>query len=175
VWRHDRRGRLRRRPQQGEWSRKSHCKSCDRQRALAYYDTHRDELYAKREAVREAAWQAELKALEKEHRKRVAANKKQHDAQVRRQKEFLRSIGVPDLSPEEVTEREPAAALPQAFRPATRPRARIRRNWVVGDEPYVSLHIMGSERYVAPMRGEDVSVDPDRDPDETAPCCTSPT
>jgi hypothetical protein len=105
VWRHDRRGRLRRRPQQGEWSRKSHCKSCDRQRALAYYDTHRDELYAKREAVREAAWQAELKALEKEHRKRVAANKKQHDAQVRRQKEFLRSIGVPDVSPEEVTER----------------------------------------------------------------------
>ena len=61
--------------------------------------------YGRREAVREAAWQAHLKELEKEHRKRVAANKKLHDAQVRRQKEFLRSIGVPDLSPEEIMER----------------------------------------------------------------------
>lgn len=80
--------------------RRSHCKECDRRRGRAYYAEHRDELYAKREAVREAAWQAELKALEKEHRKRVAANKKLHDAQVRRQKEFLRSIGVPDPSPQ---------------------------------------------------------------------------
>jgi hypothetical protein len=63
--------------------RKSHCKTCDGQRAQTYYDTHRDELYAKREAVREAAWQAELKELETEHRKRVAASKKLHDAQVR--------------------------------------------------------------------------------------------
>ena len=52
-------------------------------RAQAYYDTHRDELYAKREAVREAAWQAELKELEKGNRRRVAATKKPHDAQVR--------------------------------------------------------------------------------------------
>jgi hypothetical protein len=43
--------------------------------------------------------------LEKEHKRRVAAAKKLHAAQVRRQKEFLRSIGVPDLSPEEVSER----------------------------------------------------------------------
>ena len=43
--------------------------------------------------------------MEKEHRKRFAATKKLHAAQVRRQKEFLRSIGVPDLSPEEVAER----------------------------------------------------------------------
>jgi hypothetical protein len=63
--------------------RKSHCKTCDGQRAQTYYDTHRDELYAKREAVREAAWQAELKELETEHRKRVAASQKLHDAQVR--------------------------------------------------------------------------------------------
>jgi hypothetical protein len=46
-----------------------------------------------------------LEALRKEHRKRAAATKKLHAAQVRRQKEFLRSIGVPDLSPEEVAER----------------------------------------------------------------------
>jgi hypothetical protein len=39
------------------------------------------------------------------YRKRVAAAKKLHAAQVRRQKEFLRSIGVLDLSPEEITER----------------------------------------------------------------------
>jgi len=82
--------------------RKSHCKECDRRKSKAYYAQHRDELYAKREAVREAARQAELKRLEKEHRKRVAANEKLHEAQVRRQKEFLRSIGVPDLSPEEI-------------------------------------------------------------------------
>ena len=87
--------------------RKSHCKTCDGQRAQAYYDTHRDELYAQREAVREAAWQAELKELEKQHRKRVAVNKKLHEAQVRRQKEFLRSVGVPDLSPEEILRRAP--------------------------------------------------------------------
>lgn len=82
--------------------RKSHCKICDRQRAQAYHDTHKDELYAKREAVREAAGQAELKALERRHRRKVAAARKLHDAQVRRQKAFLRSIGVPDPSPEEM-------------------------------------------------------------------------
>jgi hypothetical protein len=31
--------------------RKSHCKTCDRERAKAYYAEHRDELYARREAV----------------------------------------------------------------------------------------------------------------------------
>jgi hypothetical protein len=46
-----------------------------------------------------------LEALEEEHRKKVAAKKRLHAAQVRHQKEFLRSVGVPDLSPEEVTER----------------------------------------------------------------------
>jgi hypothetical protein len=48
-------------------------------------------------------WPDSAQELEKEHRKRVAANKKLHDAQVRRQKELLRSIGAPDLSPEEIT------------------------------------------------------------------------
>jgi hypothetical protein len=85
--------------------RKSHCKDCDRQRGRAYYAAHRDELYAQREAAREAAWQAELEALAVEYKKRVAEQKRLHATQVRRQKELLRSIGVPDLSPEEVTRR----------------------------------------------------------------------
>jgi hypothetical protein len=71
----------------------------------AYYAGHRDEFQAQREALREAARQAELAALAVEHKKRIAAATKLHAAQVRRQKEFLRSIGVPDLTPGEVTER----------------------------------------------------------------------
>jgi hypothetical protein len=85
--------------------RKSYCKGCDRQRGLAYYIARRDELYARRAAAREAAREAELEALAVEQKKRVAAAHKLHAAQVRRQKEFLRSIGVPDLSSEEITER----------------------------------------------------------------------
>jgi hypothetical protein len=85
--------------------RKSHCRECDRRRSHAWYDAHKDELYAQREAVREAARQAYLKELEKEHRKSVAAREKLHAAGVRRQRELLRELGVPDLSPEEVTRR----------------------------------------------------------------------
>jgi hypothetical protein len=40
-----------------------------------------------------------------EHKKRLAAVKKTHEAGVRRQKELLKSLDVPDLSPEEVTRR----------------------------------------------------------------------
>jgi hypothetical protein len=39
----------------------------------------------------------------------MSAAKKLHAAQVRRQKDFLRSIGVPDLSPEEIIERARSA------------------------------------------------------------------
>jgi hypothetical protein len=85
--------------------RRSYCRACDRRRGRAYYDAHKDELYARRAAARQAAWQTELEALEEEHRKRVAAARRLHEAQVRRQKEFLRSIGVPDLSPDEITDR----------------------------------------------------------------------
>jgi hypothetical protein len=87
--------------------RKSYCKACDRRRGRAYYDAGKDKLYAQRVAAREAVRQAELEALAVEHKKRVATQKL-HAAQVRHEKEFLRSIGVPDLSPEEVS-REPAA------------------------------------------------------------------
>jgi hypothetical protein len=75
--------------------RRSYCRACDRQRREAYDATHRQELSAQRKAVREAAREAELEALAVEHKKRVEAAKKLHAAQVRRQKEFLRSIGVP--------------------------------------------------------------------------------
>jgi hypothetical protein len=85
--------------------RRSYCKNCDRRRGRAYYASHRDELYAQREAVREAAWQAHLKAMIPEHRKKVAAAKKEAEAGARRQRELLRSIGVLDLSAEEMTER----------------------------------------------------------------------
>jgi hypothetical protein len=85
--------------------RKSHCRECDRRRCQVWYDAHKDALYAQREAVREAAWQAHLAALAQMHRKKVAAAKKEAEAGALRQREFLRSLGVPDLSPEEVTER----------------------------------------------------------------------
>src|SRR5215217_6606795 len=104
--------------------RRSYCKACDRLRGRAYYDAHKDELYARRVAGRETAREAELKALEKEHRKRVTAAKKLHAAQVRRQKEFLRSIGVPDLSPEEISERarrRPSASVPAPLRDPSPP------------------------------------------------------
>jgi hypothetical protein len=74
-------------------------------RGRAYYDAHKDELHAERLAIREAERKAALKGLEPMHRERVAAAKRLHAAQVRRQKEFLRELGVPDLSPEKVTMR----------------------------------------------------------------------
>jgi len=56
--------------------RKSYCISCDRRRGSAYYAAHKDELYAERLAVREAAREAELEALAEEaptRRRRSAA------------------------------------------------------------------------------------------------------
>jgi hypothetical protein len=47
------------------------------------------------------------------HRKRIAAAKKAHEAGVRRQKELLRSLGVPDLSPEEIVARGPLLVRPK--------------------------------------------------------------
>lgn len=82
--------------------RKSRCRVCHRRDVKVYHDAVRK---PRRLAVLEAERAAALEALEKEHRKQVAAAKKLHAAQVRHQREFLRSIGVPDLSPEEVTER----------------------------------------------------------------------
>jgi hypothetical protein len=92
--------------------RKSRCRVCHRRDVKTYHDAVRK---PRRLAALEAERAAELKALEAEHRERVKAAKKLHAAQVRRQKEFLRSIGVPDLSPEEVSERarrRPSPSVP---------------------------------------------------------------
>ena len=67
------------------------------------------QLRARRDAAREAVREANLNELEKMHRKRVAAARKLQAAQVRNQKKLLLELGVPDLSPEEVTERARAA------------------------------------------------------------------
>jgi hypothetical protein len=80
---------------------KSHCRACE----AASYASRRDQLYARREAAREAEREAHLKELAVTHRKRVAAARKLHADGVRRQKKLLRELGVPDWSPEEVTER----------------------------------------------------------------------
>ena len=80
---------------------KSHCRACE----AAYYASRRDQLHARREAAREAAREAHLKELAMTRRKRVAAAAKAHADGVRRQKKLLRELGVPDLSPEEITER----------------------------------------------------------------------
>jgi hypothetical protein len=82
--------------------RKSRCRVCHRREVKVYHDAVRKPRHL---AALEAERAVEREALEKEHKRRVAATKKLHAAQVRRQKEFLRSIGVPDLSPEEVSER----------------------------------------------------------------------
>ena len=75
---------------------KSHCRACER----ADYASRKDELQARRDAVREAAWQVRLKELEEVNREKVAAAKREHEAGVRRQKELLRQLGVPDWNPE---------------------------------------------------------------------------
>jgi hypothetical protein len=85
--------------------RRSYCKACDRWRGRAYYDVRKDELYARRVAAREAAWEAELEALEEAQKERAAAAKRAAEAGAHRQKKLLRALGVPDLSPEEITEK----------------------------------------------------------------------
>jgi hypothetical protein len=68
---------------------KSHCRACER----ADYASRKDELQARRDAVREAAWQARRKKLEDVHREKVAAAKREHEAGVARQEKLLREIG----------------------------------------------------------------------------------
>jgi hypothetical protein len=87
---------------------KSHCRACE----AAYYASRRDQLYARREAAREAVREAHLKELAVTHRTRVAAAAKAHADGVRRQKKLLRELGVLDLSPEEVAARGPLPRRP---------------------------------------------------------------
>jgi hypothetical protein len=79
--------------------RKARCKACHCKAVSAYNDAVRR---PRRLAALEAERVIELRALEVEHKKRVAEAKRTHAAGVRRQKQLLRELGVPDLSPEEV-------------------------------------------------------------------------
>jgi hypothetical protein len=90
--------------------RKSRCKACCNSAAETYHHTVRK---PRRQVILEAERAAEMKVLEREHKRRLKAVNKEAAERARRQKEFLRSIGVPDLTPEEVSERARAAALPQ--------------------------------------------------------------
>ena len=91
---------------------KSHCRACER----ADYASRKDELQARRLAIREAEREAALRALEPIHRKRVAEAKRLHAAQVRRQKKLLRELGVPDWSPEDIAARGPLGPPPSPGR-----------------------------------------------------------
>jgi len=83
----------------------SHCRACEGPTTPLARTSYKGNA----SAVREAARQARLKELEEVHREKVAAAKREHEAGVRRQKKPLRELGVPDLSPEEVSERARAA------------------------------------------------------------------
>jgi hypothetical protein len=89
--------------------RRPRCRDCERQRAAEWYDSRRNELYARRQALREAERAAELKALEPEHRKTVAAAKKAAEAGAKRQRALLAELGVEDVSGEELSRRVRAA------------------------------------------------------------------
>jgi hypothetical protein len=82
--------------------RKSRCKACCNRAAQTY---HQDVRKPRREAALEAERLAEEKIRQREHKRRRRAVRKEAAEGRRRQREFLRSIGVPDLSPEEIAER----------------------------------------------------------------------
>jgi len=82
--------------------RKSRCRACHRRAAKAYHATVRK---PRRLAALEAERTAEMKVLEREHKRRLNAAHKEAAEGARRQKKLLRQLGVPDLSPEEITDR----------------------------------------------------------------------
>ena len=86
--------------------RRSLCRVCHRHDAKVYHATIRK---PRRLAALEAERAAELKALEPEHRERLKAAKRAAAAGARRQREFLASIGVEDVSGEELSRRVRAA------------------------------------------------------------------
>jgi hypothetical protein len=71
--------------------RKSRCKACCNRSVQAY---HHDVRKPRLEAALEAERRAEEKIRQRAHRERLKAVKKEAEAGARRQKEFLRSIGV---------------------------------------------------------------------------------
>jgi acyl-CoA reductase-like NAD-dependent aldehyde dehydrogenase len=86
--------------------RKSRCRVCHRRDVKVYHDAVRK---PRRLAALEAERAAEWKALEAEHRERAKAVKRAAAAGAKRQREFLASIGVEDVSGEELSRRVRAA------------------------------------------------------------------
>jgi hypothetical protein len=82
--------------------RKSRCRVCHRRDAKVYHQAVRK---PRRLALLEAERAAEMKVLEREHRGRLKAVHKEAAEGARRQKALLAELGVPDLSPKEVSER----------------------------------------------------------------------
>lgn len=82
--------------------RKARCKACHCSDVSAYNDAVRR---PRRLAALEAERAAEMKVLEREHKKRVAEAKRQAAAGARRQKKLLAELGVEDVSAEELSRR----------------------------------------------------------------------
>jgi hypothetical protein len=82
--------------------RKSRCRACHRRDAKAYHATIRK---PRRLAALEAERAAEMRVLEREHKRRLKAVHKEAAEGARRQKKLLRELGILDLSAEEITER----------------------------------------------------------------------
>jgi hypothetical protein len=98
--------------------RKSRCRACHSSDVRSYHAAVRK---PRRLAALEAERAAEWKALEAEHRERAEVRKRAAEAGRRRQAKLLAELGVPDLSPEEVTARasprRPPASRTSALEP----------------------------------------------------------
>jgi hypothetical protein len=79
--------------------RRSRCIECARRESLTYHETVRR---PRHEARLEAEFELKMKELARERKRRVKANRKAAEEGARRQRELLRELGIPDLSPEEV-------------------------------------------------------------------------
>src|SRR5688572_4584683 len=79
--------------------RKSRCRACHCSDVGNYHAAVRK---PRRLAALEAERAAKLAALEAEHKERIKVLEKAAEAGRRRQAAFLASVGLPDLSPEEV-------------------------------------------------------------------------
>jgi hypothetical protein len=82
--------------------RKARCKACHCNDVSAYNDAVRR---PRRLAALEAERAADMKVLEREHKKRLKAVRQQAEAGRRRQAKLLAELGVPDLTLEEVQRR----------------------------------------------------------------------
>lgn len=86
--------------------RKSRCRACQRRDVKAYYTAVRK---PRRLAALEAEHAAEMKVLEREHKRRLEAVHKEAVEGARRQKALLAELGVEDVSGEELSRRVRAA------------------------------------------------------------------